>query len=277
MMAGVDGYEVARRLRQRAGDWVPIIFLSAMEDDEDLRKGIEAGGDDYLLKPVSPVVLGAKIRAMRRIDEMRRRLVSLSTQLSEANAALERLAQQDALTGLANRRQFDAVLAHEWARARRDRRPISLVMADVDFFKLYNDCYGHPGGDACLRQVATALRSACRRPADLAARYGGEEFALILPDTPVEGAMELAEALLERVRGLGLPHAHSTVAPHVTLSMGVGTCVPDAMATADGFVQRADEALYQAKLLGRNRCFTFEHAPPRPAAGNVPAVAAAMH
>jgi diguanylate cyclase (GGDEF)-like protein len=150
-------------------------------------------------------------------------------------------------------------------------------MADVDFFKLFNDCYGHPGGDECLRLVATALRDACRRPADLAARYGGEEFALILPDTPAEGAEDLADALLERVRGLGLPHVRSAIAPHVTLSLGISTCVPDAMAKADGLVLRADEALYQAKLLGRNRCFSFERLPRAQAGSAAPAASAALH
>ena len=158
-MPGLDGLEVVRRIRQLSGEhWVPVIFLTSMEDDADFSRGIEAGGDDYLTKPVSPVVLEAKIRAMRRLDDMRRELMAVTLELREANERLARLSQQDGLTGLANRRRFDLDLMREMGRARRERRPIAVVIADVDYFKAFNDTYGHPAGDDCLRRIA-------RRPA----------------------------------------------------------------------------------------------------------------
>ena len=202
-MPGLDGLEVVRRIRSLSGEhWVPVIFLTSMQDESDFTRGIEAGGDDYLTKPVSPVVLEAKIRAMRRLDDMRRELIAVTLELREANERLARLSQQDGLTGLANRRRFDLDLMRELGRARRERRPISLLIADVDFFKAFNDTYGHPAGDDCLRRVAGALRATCRRPLDLAARYGGEEFALILPDTTEEAARGRALDAMRAVAAL---------------------------------------------------------------------------
>ena len=262
-MPGLDGLEVVRRVRQLSTEhWVPIIFLTSMEDDADFTRGIEAGGDDYLTKPVSPVVLEAKIRAMRRLDDMRRELMAVTLELREANERLARLSQQDGLTGLANRRRFDLDLMRELGRARRERHPIALVMADVDHFKAYNDAYGHPAGDECLRKVAAALRSVCRRPVDVAARYGGEEFALILPDTTEEAAMHCAREAMRAVAALELEHRGSSVAGVVTLSLGVAGCVPDAEIVADTLVLRADQALYAAKRAGRNLAIAHSELPP---------------
>lgn len=253
-MPVMDGYTAAQQIRSRyPEDWVPIIFLSALQDEEQLDRGINAGGDDYLVKPVSPMVLQAKIHAMQRIDEMRRRLVQLSAELAAANRKLERLSRQDALTELANRRYFDAYLADEISRAQRTKKVLAVIMCDVDFFKPYNDYYGHQAGDQCLRQVATAIESCCGRPGDLAARYGGEEFALILPETELDSATRIAEEIRSTVAELRLPHARSKVAPHITLSAGVVVYQPGANMTADQLIAAADSALYQAKHLGRNR------------------------
>lgn len=173
-MQDMDGYAVARRLRTLCGDdWIPIIFLSGSDEDQDLDKAIDAGGDDYLVKPVSQVVLGAKIRAMQRIDTMHRNLARLSAELEAANRELARVSREDGLTRLANRRRFDEHLRTELLRAMRNGQPLSLTLCDVDHFKGYNDHYGHTQGDECLRQVGQILRQSCRRPADLAARYGG--------------------------------------------------------------------------------------------------------
>lgn len=261
-MPGLDGLEVVRRIRQLSTEhWVPVIFLTSMEDDADFTRGIEAGGDDYLTKPVSPVVLEAKIRAMRRLDDMRRELMAVTLELREANERLARLSQQDGLTGLANRRRFDLDLMRELGRARRERNPISVVIADVDFFKAYNDTYGHPAGDECLRRVAGALRSACRRPVDVAARYGGEEFAFILPDTTEESAMLRAREAMRAVAALELQHESSGVAKVVTMSFGVAGCIPDADVVADTLVERADQSLYAAKRAGRNLAVAFSELP----------------
>lgn len=254
MLPDIDGFEVARRLRalEKPTEWTPIIFLTALTRDEDLERGIEAGGDDYLLKPVSEVVLGAKIRAMRRIIEMRHSLLLLTQQLDSANHELRRLSLVDGLTGIANRRQFDTVLSREWRRCLRAGRPLSLLMADVDFFKQYNDGYGHQAGDIGLRSVADALQAKLRRPADIVARYGGEEFAAILPDTDPEGALQVAESMRLAVEQLGLPHEGSAFGV-ITISLGVASLVPQKADSMPRLVGAADWALYEAKRLGRNR------------------------
>jgi len=203
-------------------------------------------------------VLAAKMRAMQRLQSMRTRLVSMSEELREANDRLRLLSEVDELTGLANRRGFSRVLHECIAEARKLGTPLTLVVCDVDHFKAYNDALGHVEGDACLREIGGVLQRACRRPGDLATRYGGEEFALILPNTPRSGAMTFARALSRLMRSLGRAHPGSSVAPHVTVSGGITTCIPDANTTAEGMVLRADEALYAAKRQGRNRFFSFE-------------------
>lgn len=184
--------------------------------------------------------------------------------LKHANRKLARLATVDGLTQIANRRAFDAQLEREWRRQMRDKVPLAMIMGDIDFFKRYNDHYGHQRGDDCLRAVAGAIQAQVRRPADLAARYGGEEFAVILPDTPPEGARHVAEAIRTAIAGLQIPHSHSEVADHVTMSIGVASRVPGVGGGIDGLLQEADAALYAAKSQGRNRVVV--HPPAMPAA-----------
>ena len=173
-MPGHDGYWTCREMRAaEPGGWTPIIFLSQFKQDEDVWKGIEAGGDDYLVKPVSAMILHAKLRAMQRLRRMQARLQEVSDELRNSNERLEKLSGEDALTRLMNRRAFDARLAQEIACARRDQQPLTLVLCDIDHFKRYNDSYGHLEGDACLRRVAQLLQQTCRRPRDCAAP---EEF-----------------------------------------------------------------------------------------------------
>lgn len=258
-MAGIDGYETARRLRRAEPEgWTPIIFLSGHGSDENLWRGIEAGGDDYLTKPVSPLVLSAKLHAMQRLVAMRQKLVALSSDLQVANEKLQRLAEIDELTGLLNRRGLESRLAQEVAAARREQSPLTVLLVDVDHFKIYNDTLGHMHGDVCLREVAQTLRDSCHRPRDCATRYGGEEFALILPGTPRSGAMMFARVLQTLLAQRELVHPGSPVSPHVTLSGGITTCVPDDRTNAADLLMRADEALYTAKELGRNRFFSYE-------------------
>ena len=261
MMPKMDGYDTARQMRSGSNeDWVPIIFLSSMEDDQDLERAIEAGGDDYLVKPVSYVVLNAKIRALHRIEVMRRRLMEVSRELAASNRQLEMLSRQDGLTGIANRRYFDAYLATELRRAARTGEPLSLILTDVDFFKAYNDTYGHQAGDECLKRIALALQLACQRPADLAARYGGEEFVLVLPATDAPGADKVAQLLAAAVDRLAIPHAKSQVHATVTLSQGVVTAVPGPDTVPEELIEHADQALYQAKQQGRNQAVVFRPA-----------------
>jgi diguanylate cyclase (GGDEF)-like protein len=254
MMPGIDGYETARRMRAALPDtWVPILFLSSSEYDQDLERAIESGGDDYLVKPVSAVVLSAKIRALQRLDKMHQKLLEISSELSSANQRLETLSNQDALTGVANRRAFDSRLALYFAEAARRKEPLSVVLCDVDHFKAYNDHYGHPAGDECLKQVGGALARNCKRTTDFAARYGGEEFALVLPDTAPEGALQVVQAVRSEIATLAIAHEGSRTARVVTFSAGIATYAPGRDRSMESLVTRADAALYRAKELGRNR------------------------
>jgi diguanylate cyclase (GGDEF)-like protein len=257
IMPGIDGFEAARRIRQleKDGEWTPIIFLSAKTGDDDLERGIAVGGDDYLAKPVSPAVLKAKICAMQRIAQMRCSLLVLTRKLDDANRELTRLSSVDGLTGVANRRAFDATLLREWRRAARARSPISLLVIDVDCFKQFNDAYGHQVGDECLKAVARAMEGATRRPADFVARYGGEEFVVVLPDTAEDGARIVAESMREAVESLAITHRFSSAARVVTVSVGAATVQAD-RGDEGGFgrlLKSADESLYEAKRTGRNR------------------------
>jgi diguanylate cyclase (GGDEF)-like protein len=176
--------------------------------------------------------------------------------LKEANAALHRMAYIDGLTQIPNRRRFDEVLQQSWRQGFRDRQPISAILCDVDFFKLYNDCYGHQEGDRCLQLVASAINLVVRRPNDLAARYGGEEFVVILPQTPIEGAMEVAQMIRANVRALQILHAGSDISDYVTLSLGVSCLVPEDVMNSEILLSQADQALYLAKEKGRDRIMT---------------------
>jgi diguanylate cyclase (GGDEF)-like protein/PAS domain S-box-containing protein len=188
----------------------------------------------------------------------------LYQQLQAANQKLERWATSDALTQLANRRRFDQYLEMEWRRQWREQTPLSLILCDIDSFKSYNDTYGHQGGDECLRQVAGAIGDAVDRPADLVARYGGEEFAVILPNTKIQGAVQVAERIRVKIAALQLPHTGSQVSQYVTVSLGIASIVPTSESGAEILIAAADEALYQAKDLGRDRIQLYQ---PDPASG----------
>ncbi len=262
MMPVMDGYEAAQCMRaSRPDEWTPIIFLSSMEADQDLDRAIEAGGDDYLVKPVSFVVLNAKIRAMHRLETMRAKLLHMSGELSAANRELELLSHQDSLTRIANRRHFDSYLSQELNRAQRQQSDLSLILIDIDHFKRFNDRYGHLVGDGCLRKVASALAAGCRRPTDLAARYGGEEFAIILPETSLTGAVAISDSLRGALAELAVPHADSDVSDVVTMSQGIVSIIPDSKTTTEDLVRRADLALYEAKSKGRDRHIAFAGTP----------------
>lgn len=256
----IDGFDIAleiRRLEQKK-DWTAIIFLTSMTKDEDLARGIEVGGDDYLLKPISEVVLKAKVMAMRRLVEMQRSLVAVTHQLNVVNKELQKLSTTDGLTGISNRRMYDELSVREWRRCERMKKPISLVMVDVDNFKLYNDHYGHQAGDECLKMVAEQMRRAAPRPSDLVARYGGEEFVFVLGETDADGAKWVANLLRQRIADMNMPHAAAPL-QHVTVSCGVASVVPDEMLSLDVLMKSADHALYQAKQQGRDRVASGEY------------------
>ncbi len=255
MMPGMDGYEVTRRIREISGEqgWIPVIFLSAMVDDASVAAGIAAGGDDYLTKPISEVVLQAKINAMDRLTQMRQRLVGITAELEVANEQLAAQSLLDGLTEVANRRHFDQQIEIEWRRARNGDSFLGLLMMDVDFFKNYNDSYGHLKGDECLRRVATAIAAEAPRAADFVARYGGEEFVVIVPDTDQDGLKALAERIRSGIEALEIPHRDSSAAAVVTVSIGAAQAKPAQHRDHEALIARADEALYCAKAAGRNR------------------------
>ncbi|MEM9770015.1 MAG: diguanylate cyclase [Cyanobacteria bacterium P01_D01_bin.73] len=182
---------------------------------------------------------------------------TLYEQLTQANRKLEQLATMDGLTGIPNRRFFDQTLLREWKRSRRSQNPLALIVTDIDFFKPYNDHYGHLAGDDCLQQVAQALAKVAKRSTDLAFRYGGEEFAIILPETTLEGAIAVAQQVLNHLWELALEHAYSRVAKQVTLSLGLTSLIPVDQQDPDTLIQRADQALFMAKEAGRNRAIAL--------------------
>ncbi|HXK11359.1 MAG TPA: diguanylate cyclase [Vicinamibacteria bacterium] len=199
------------------------------------------------------------------MDRKNRELTETRHQLEHRNRDLERISALDTLTQIANRRRFDTALRQEWRRAARDEAPLSLVFCDIDYFKRFNDTYGHQAGDECLVRVAQTMEETLNRPADLAARYGGEEFIALLVDTGTDGARLLAERMRARVEGLKIEHRASSVAPHLTVSLGVATVVPRPAIRPEDLVALADRALYAAKEGGRNRVSSAEDLPPVPA------------
>jgi diguanylate cyclase (GGDEF)-like protein len=240
MMPEMDGFEICRQLKSDpATHGIPIIFVTARDDLADEEKGLNLGAVDYITKPFHLPVVRARVR---------------NHLLLKKNAdMLERLANVDGLTGIANRRRFDETLDVEIRRAQRTDEPIALLMLDIDYFKQYNDHFGHGTGDVCLTQVAASLAHNVARAADLVARYGGEEFAVILPQTDHDGALQIAERLRERILDLRIPHAPTSGQPLVTVSIGVATLLPTAHTPPAELVDAADRKLYEAKSAGRNR------------------------
>lgn len=240
MMPEMDGYEVCARLKANPLTAnIPVIFVTAHTDDVSEERGLDVGAVDFISKPINLKIVRARVKAH----------IALKWQTD----ILRNLAFVDGLTGVRNRRYFDEQLAIEVALAQRNQLPISLIMIDVDFFKRFNDCYGHQAGDDCLRLVANRLLSCLKRPTDFVARYGGEEFVCLLPDTDLDGALALAETLREAVLACQMAHAESAVSEWVTVSLGVSSMGPTQVTTGNELVKQADGNLYQAKHQGRNR------------------------
>ena len=274
-MPDLNGYEVCQRLREETTTQnVPIIFLSALSEPLDKVKAFQSGGNDYISKPFQLEEVRIRIANQLKISSLQKQLeaqkqelerqnsrleveiqsrIAAETQLLQINQQLQVLATKDSLTQLANRHLFDRFLEQEWRRMRREKLPLSLILCDVDYFKRYNDRFGHQEGDRCLQQVARGISSVVNRPADLVARYGGEEFAVVLPNTNEEGAMSVAENIRQRVESLQIPHPESLVSDRVTLSLGVACIVPDSKTAPQQLIQRSDNALYEAKQKGRNQ------------------------
>ncbi len=241
VLPDIDGFDVCRRLKaDERTRRIPVIFVTSLEEVHDEAMGFDVGGVDYITKPFHAPIVRARVRT--------------HLELKQARDLLESLAMIDAVTGIANRRRFDELLAQEWNRAVRSGSSLSIGLADLDFFKKLNDAYGHARGDVCLRAVAQALHGVARRTSDLVARYGGEEFGLIVPESDAPAMRALVRNALASVRELGIAHSGSLVANHVTISIGAVTLVP---ATAGGdslsTLETADRLLYDAKHMGRNQ------------------------
>ncbi|MEO0852806.1 MAG: diguanylate cyclase [Cyanobacteria bacterium J06648_11] len=261
VMPEVDGFTCCQRLRDTYLERCPpILMITVLDDRASVDRAFEAGATDYVTKPIHWAVLRQRVRRLihsnwvmaelwQRIDRER----ELMEELEAANAELSRLAAVDGLTQLANRRTFDDYIRKQWKLMARNRMPLSMILADIDFYKPYNDTYGHQAGDRCLQQVSALIQDATRRPADLAARYGGEEFALVLPSTGIEGAMRVAEQIRDSMQKAAIPHSASPLGGVVTLSYGIAGIVPQPDRTLSEFIEAADRALYRAKVTGRDR------------------------
>ena len=244
---------------------VPVIIITENSSLEDMLSVFEIGATDYIIKPVdNRIELIARINSavsLKKEMDIRkareRELLEITKLLKESNIKLEKIASTDSLTNVANRRYFQEYAEREWRRAQRSSIPISIFMMDIDFFKLYNDRYGHQQGDDCLRRFASAIKDTFKRPADLPARYGGEEFIAILPETNINGALIVALGLLKSVEALNIPHEKSKVMNKVTFSMGIASMVPGLDSNIEKLIARADRALYKAKEEGRNRFMIY--------------------
>jgi len=240
MMPKMGGYEVIKNLKNNSKtNNIPVIFVTALNSIEDEEHGFKLGAVDYIIKPFSPPIV-----KMRVLNHLR---------IVHQYKLLDQLAHLDGLTEISNRRRFDEVFQKEWARSARNKTPFSLAMVDVDYFKQYNDHYGHAMGDIALRKIAKALNSILRRPADLIARYGGEEFVMLLPETDATAAEIVADRSLQIIIELNIPHHFSPVAKMVTVSIGLATSYMENTRVAETFLDTADQNLYQAKQSGRNR------------------------
>lgn len=240
LMPGMDGFELCRRLKGDAllAD-VPVIFTTGLGDSEDEVRGLSLGAIDYVTKPVQPVVLRARVGNHVELKLLRDRLAEMAV--------------TDALTGLSNRRQLEQTLHTESLRLARTGDWLSVILLDIDFFKQFNDTYGHPAGDRCIAMIGAALKRALRRASDLSARYGGEEFACVLPGADAEMAMTVAQDVQGQVGALSIPHERSTVSAWVTISIGVATARCTAELSPDIWISHADSQLYQSKASGRNK------------------------
>jgi diguanylate cyclase (GGDEF)-like protein len=238
-MPDMDGYEVCRALKNDpATQRCAVIFVTANSDTQSEIAALEAGGVDFICKPFNPPVVRARVQTHLR--------------LQLHSETLAKLANRDGLTGLFNRRYFEEQFEREWLRHKRQKLPLGVVFIDIDFFKAYNDHYGHLQGDECLRNVAQVIALATRRPDEIVARYGGEEFIVILPYTAAKDVGTYGEWVCRRVRDAAIEHAYSSVADIVTISVGATSAVPLDGFTPQSLSALADEALYQAKSAGRN-------------------------
>lgn len=238
-MPEIDGYELCKILKENeTTKEIPIIFITALTEPEEELKALNLGASDFIHKPFVPAIVSYR--------------VDMHINLHNKVEALKNLTLMDGLTEVPNRRAYNERVEMEFNRSKRNGKEVSILMIDIDYFKLYNDTYGHGLGDKCLKKVATTINSIPKRNTDLFARYGGEEFILLLPDTNTHTALEFAQKIKEAVANLKIEHKASKVSDIITLSIGVGSMVPQTNNTYQELEIIADKALYQAKESGRN-------------------------
>lgn len=246
-MPGLNGFETVKSIRsiqqQQKQEWLPVIFLSASTEDDDIVDGILAGGDDYLVKPVNQRILAVKMLAMKRIADMRRRLV-------ESNSVLERLASTDYLTGAANRRAFESTLEYEMTSTQRSGRSLACGMLDLDKFKLVNDKFGHDAGDAVLVSVVARIKNILKE-GDFIGRLGGEEFGIILTNISEDDVQSVFELYRECIAKIPMTYKNTDIS--MTASIGVALYHQDSLEDKSSLLKKADQLLYEAKNTGRNK------------------------
>jgi len=238
---------------------VPIIVTSESREPEIVQMIFAFGANDFVAKPYAPIELTARIRSCLKLKHeidrrqaRERELTVVSKQLTELNSWLARLSLLDGLTRVANRRAFDETYAQEWKRSVRNESPVGLLMVDIDYFKQYNDSFGHQAGDDCLKQIANGIQSVLNRPADFLARYGGDEFVVLLPDTHVSGVKIIGEKIKKQIESLQIAHSTAVRLPFVSVTLGGTSWHPTLTDEINGLVQSADAELYKAKSRGRN-------------------------
>ncbi|MEH1812948.1 MAG: PleD family two-component system response regulator [Nostoc sp.] len=247
IMPDMDGFECCTQLELLdCNKHTPVLMITGLEDQESVDRAFAVGAMDFVTKPIHWPVLRQRVKRLIQQSQLQQKLEAV-------NLELQRLVTIDGLTQIANRRRFEEYFSQEWQRLKREQRPLSLILCDVDFFKLYNDTYGHRVGDRCLQKIAQAIKGMIKRPGDLVARYGGEEFAVILPNTDTKGAIHVANQICHAVRALAIPHQSSQVGSHVTISVGFTTEIPQPDYDLEEMIAAADRALYQAKAAGRDR------------------------
>lgn len=266
-MPEMDGFETAMLMKGSERTKVlPIIFVTAISKEQwCIFKGYEVGAVDYLFKPIEPIVLKSKVKVFLELHQQKwllkkqAELLELKIKelldLKQVNCYLENLSTLDGLTGIPNRRSFDQFIVTSWKNAMREQQHLSVVIVDIDYFKEYNDHYGHLKGDDCLVLVAKTLLSSINRPIDLVTRYGGDEFMAVLPDTDMEGALLVAERMRKGIEQLALKHNYSEISSWVTISIGVAEIIPQPSDLIQEFIEKVDTALYRAKEDGRNKVF----------------------
>ena len=282
-MPEMDGFETAELMRGiHRTKYIPIIFVTAIsKEDKHIFKGYESGGVDYMFKPIETDILKTKVNMFvelyrqrkeiarqkdeisvqrdkleetnKQLKEAQKKVEEANLQLEKANKKLEKLATIDGLTEIANHRKFVEFFDREWRRSVRNKKPISVILIDVDFFKLYNDTYGHQIGDECLKRISQAIDDTVNRPTDLVARYGGEEFIIVLSETDSSGTLHVAKSVRLKVENLKIDHKTSKVSECVTISLGCATTIAKNEDESELLIAAADDALYKSKREGRNR------------------------